>query len=162
MEFEKSRLKTCSFFGHRKIIESAELIEKLHKAIADLIVKCGVNTFLFGSNSAFDRLCYQTVSGLKNEYPHIKRIYVRAEFPYVSESYTRYLLERYEHTYFPERIMNAGRAVYVERNYEMIDNSAHCIIYYDEANATKSSSGTKLAYEYARRKNLHIQNLTLP
>jgi len=84
---------------------------------------------------------------------------VRAEFPYIDESYKLYLLESYEDTYFPKKIENSGKAVYVERNYEMIDNSLYCVIYYDENYSPfNSKSGTKLAYDYAVKRDVKIIN----
>ena len=103
------------------------------------------------------RLCLELVTVIKEKYPHIKRIYVRAEYPYISEHYKDYLLESYEDTYYPEKILNSGRATYVERNYEMINESQYCIVYYDETNAPSTrKSGTKIALDYAIRKQKHI------
>jgi len=148
---------TCCFFGHRKINETEELKAKLTKIIEKLIVEKQVNTFLFGSKSRFNSLCQETVTQIKEKYPHIKRVYVRGEYPYISESYKSYLLESYEDTYYPEKILNSGRASYVERNYEMIDNSNYCIVYYDEQNApTTRRSGTKIALDYAIKKCKNI------
>ena len=165
---------TCCFFGHRKIEVTDELASRLKEAVEDLIVDKNVDTFLFGSKSQFDKLCLQVVTELKKKYPHIIRIYVRAEFPYIDEGYTAYLLKRYDHTYYPERIINAGKAAYVERNYEMIDNSRYCVIYYDEnymSPRRKNSrqdlfdyqpkSGTAVAYDYAFKKRKNIINLCL-
>ena len=153
-----SKENTCCFFGHRKINVNDELISRLTEAVEDLITEKKVDTFLFGSKSEFDDLCLKVVTELKKKYPHIKRVYVRAEFPYIDESYTSYLLKSYDHTYYPERMINAGKAVYVERNYEMIDNSDYCIIYYDE-NYPLSKSGTKIAYDYAIKKGTAVINL---
>lgn len=72
---------TCCFIGHRSITETEELKTELTELIERLITDMGVNTFLFGSKSRFDSLCLETVTGLKEKYPHVKRIYVRAEFP---------------------------------------------------------------------------------
>lgn len=152
------RSHCCCFFGHRRIIESAELIERLRQTVVNLICTRGVDTFLFGSRSEFDTLCHKVVSELRITHPHIKRIYVRAEFPYINKNYTDYLLEHYERTYYPERILNAGKSAYVERNYEMIDNSDYCVIYFDE-NYSARKSGTKIAHDYAIRKKLSIYNL---
>lgn len=147
----------CCVFGHRKINETEELRSQVFTIIEGLIVENGVDTFLFGSKSRFNDLCYEIVSVLKEKYRHIKRVYVRAEFPVIDESYERYLLSRYEDTYFPEKLHHAGKAVYVERNFEMIDNSQFCLVYYDEAHApTKRKSGTKIALEYARKQNKEI------
>ena len=151
---------TCCFFGHRTINETEKLKSKLIEIIEKLIVENSVDTFLFGSKSQFNSLCQETVTQIKEKYPHIKRIYVRAEYPYISEHYKNYLLENYEDTYYPEKILNSGRASYVERNCEMIDNSKYCIVYYDEENApTTRKSGTKIALDYAIKKHKKILNV---
>ena len=147
----------CCVFGHREISETDELKSKLNEIIEKLIVDENVDTFLFGSKSRFNSLCLERVTELKEKHPHIKRIYVRAEYPNKSEHYKNYLLESYEDTYYPKKLISAGRAAYVERNYEMIDNSRFCIVYYDKQNApTTRKSGTKIALEYAIRKQMHI------
>ena len=152
--------KTCCFFGHRMINETEELKSKLFEIIEKLIVKNSVDTFLFRSKSRFNSLCQETVTEIKQKYPHIKRVYVRAEFPYISDDYKRYLLENYEDTYFPEKIINSGKAAYIERNCEMIDKSRYCIVYYDEKVApTTRKSGTKIALDYAIRHKKEIINL---
>ena len=115
--------KTCCFFGHRKINETEELKSKLIEIIEKLIVDEKVDKFLFGSKSRFNSLCLEVVTEIKEKYPHIKRIYVRAEYPDINEQYTHYLLESYEGPYYPEHIRSSGRAAYVERNYEMINKS---------------------------------------
>ena len=149
--------KTCCFFGHRKINETKELKSKLVEIIEKLIVEKQVDTFLFGSKSQFNSLCQEIVNEIKEKYPHIKRVYVRAEYPYISEHYKNYLLENYEDTYYPEKIMNSGRVSYIERNYEMIDNSHYCIVYYNESNSpTTRKSGTKIALDYAIKQGKQI------
>ena len=160
------KLHCCCFFGHRKIKETEELKEAVCNAVEDLITSKNVDTFYFGSKSDFDDFCHSIVTELKEKYPHIQRIYVRAEFPYIDDSYRNYLLERYEDTYYPERMVDAGKAAYVERNYEMINNSKYCIVYYDENYAPprrrnsrrdltdyQPKSGTKVAYDYAIKKS---------
>ncbi len=163
--------KTCCFFGHRKIAEADKLKERLYKIIEDLIIYKYVDTFLFGSKSDFDKLCLAVVTELKYKYPHIQRIYVRAEFQHINDDYKAYLLQSYEDTYYPEQISGSGRAAYVERNQIMIDCSDICVIYYNEnylPPKRKSSrrdifpyqpkSGTSVAYEYAKCKKRHIIN----
>ena len=169
---EDIKLYTCCFFGHRKIKETDELKSKLYNEIETLITYKKVHTFLFGSKSQFDDLCYKIVTELKEKYQHIKRIYVRAEFPYIDDSYKNYLLESYEDTYYPSKMIDAGKAAYVERNYEMINNSRYCICYYDEnympprrKNSRRDlldyqpKSGTGIAFDYARKEELNIINL---
>ena len=151
----------CCFFGHRTINETDELRRKLSQTIERLIMERKVDTFLFGSKSEFDHLCLELVTKLKEKYPHVKRIYVRAEFPFINDDYKAYLLKSYDETYYPEKLHGSGRAAYVERNYEMINNSKYCIVYYDESHApTTRKSGTKIALDYALKKGREI--ITFP
>lgn len=145
-------INTCCFFGHREICEDERLKTQLCNTIKKLIIEENVDTFLFGSKSRFNTLCYELVTKIKDEYPSIKRVYVRAEYPIITDSYKAYLLSNYEYTYYPKKIIGATRAVYVKRNYEMIDNSRFCIVYFDEANSPKNrKSGTKSALEHAKK-----------
>lgn len=156
-------LHTCCFIGHREICETEELKVQLSDIIEKLIVKEKVDTFLFGSKSRFNDLCYEIVSEIKQKYFHIKRIYVRAEYPYISDDYKTYLLQGYESTYYPDNIIGSGKAAYVKRNFEMIKNSRFCIFYYNESYNPKSrKSGTKIAFEYALRLKKEIINITNP
>jgi len=69
---------TCCFLGHRKINENEEITQQLYSIIENLIIEEKVDTFLFGSKSRFNSLCHEQVTKIKEKYPHIKRIYVRA------------------------------------------------------------------------------------
>ena len=164
--------KTCCFFGHRKIDETAELKDKLFGIIENLIINEKVDTFFFGSKSQFDGLCYEIVTALKEKHPHIKRIYVRSAFQHIPDWYEDSLLKHYEGTYFPEHMENAGRASYVERNQEMINKSKFCVVYYNENYAPprrknsrrdltdyQPKSGTAVAYEYANKRNNILINI---
>lgn len=150
VRLENSLLRTCCFFGHREIDETEELKEWLKSTIENLIVNEGVDTFLFGSRSRFNSLCHELVGELKTKHPQIKRIYVRAEYPVISDSYREYLLKEYEDTYYPESAVGANRAVYIKRNREMIDKSRFCVVYCNEKHG---SNGAKSALDYAIRKN---------
>ena len=147
----------CCFIGHREINVTDELKEKLRVVIEHLITDESIDTFLFGSKSHFDDLCYDIVTETKKKHPHIKRIFVRSEYLYIDESCKAYLLESYEDTYFPKSVLGAGKASYVKRNCEMIENSRFCIVYY-KANYTPKSrkSGTKIAFTYAEKKKKNI------
>lgn len=154
--------KTCCFFGHRKTDETEELKRRLYETIERLITEEKVDTFLFGSKSRFNSLCHTAVTEIKQKYPHIKRIYVRAEYPDIGEDYRDYLLESYEDTYYPEKIRGSGRAAYVERNCEMINKSRFCVIYYCGQNSPKSGrSGTKIALDYAKKHSKIIINTAI-
>ena len=66
--------KTCSFFGHRNIAVTDQLVEKVKTCIEFLIAHRQVTTFLFGSRSEFNTLCHGIVSDLKRCYPSVKRV----------------------------------------------------------------------------------------
>lgn len=143
---------TCCFFGHRKINETEEFKQRLSQEIEKMIVENGVNTFFFGSKSRFNEMCLEIVTNLKKKYPSIRRVYVRAEFPDIDDDYKQYLLKSYEETYYPDKVLGAGKAVYVERNAEMIKMSRFVIVHYNEETAPKMrKSGTKAALDYAKR-----------
>ena len=160
----KSNEKTVCFTGHRKVKDVETIKNKLISTV-EKFINDGFSNFITGGARGFDTLAAQTVLLLKEKYPHIKRIYVRAEFPYIDDSYRNYLLERFEDTYYPEKMIDAGKAAYIERNYEMINKSKYCIVFYDENYVPpkrkhsrkdlieyQPQSGTKLAYEYAVKK----------
>lgn len=168
----ENKQHSCCFLGHRTIEETPELIARLTSKVEALITEKAVNTFYFGSRSAFDSLCLKVVTGLKEIYPHIKRVYVRSAYPDISVSYKNYLLEHYEDTYFLEKMRGAGKASYVERNQEMIRKSDFCVFYYDENYAPprrknsrrdlsdyQPKSGTGIAYQYAIKKRKEIINV---
>ena len=162
----------CSFFGHRNIKETPELCAALRETVVKLIKEQGIEIFLFGSASRFDELCLKVVTEIKRDYPQIRLVYVRSNYPYIEKRYQDYLLQSYDETIFPPKIENAGKAAYVERNQAMIDASAVCVFYYDETYAPpkrkqskkalseyQPQSGTRLAYEYAVKKKKQIVNL---
>ena len=95
-------MKACSFFGHRDTPQTEELKQKVKEIVEHLIVKEGVDTFLFGSRSKFNDLCLLVVTELKEKYPHIKRVYVRSQYPYIDKLYKAYLLESYDETIIPK------------------------------------------------------------
>lgn len=162
-----------TFIGHRNA--ELDIIQRnnLKSLILNLIDLRGADTFLFGSKSDFNAICLDIVTELSEIRPHINRIYVRAEYPYISESYENYLLKNYEQTYMPDKLINAGKAAYVERNYYMIDKADICIFYLDVSyipnknmitnkkgyTNKQSKSGTMVAYCYAIQKNKEIINL---
>ncbi|MBE7042883.1 MAG: hypothetical protein E7399_05250 [Ruminococcaceae bacterium] len=152
--------RACCVFGHRKVEEKNKLKEKLTELFEQLIVSENVTTFYLGSKSEFNDLCCKVLAVKKEKYPHIQRVYVRGEYPCIDENYENYLLESYEKTYFPQRAIHAGKAVYVERNREMIDQSEICIVYYkNNYLPPKRKSGTAIAYQYALQKKKIIINL---
>lgn len=156
-EVRKIEKSICCFFGHRIISVTEELKRNLYNKIEELINTENVTVFLFGSKSQFNDLCYELVSVLREKYPKIKRIYVRAEYPFISNDYQSYLLKFYEETYYPPKVLGSNRFAYIKRNYEMIDRSNFCIVYYEKSYQPKNGkSGTKIALDYAIKKKKTI------
>lgn len=152
-------INTCCFFGHKAVNETKELKTQLYAVIEKMIIYENIYTFLLGSKSRFNDICCEVLAKIKEKYPHIKRVYVRAEYPNIDDDYREYLLKSYDDTYYPEGIRLSGKAAYVERNCEMINRSRFCIIYYDEVyTLTKPKSGTKIALDYAIKKGKRIIN----
>lgn len=151
----------CTFIGHREI-ESKDIVKKhLTEVLKRLIVENGVKKFLFGSRSEFNDISYEVVTELKEIYTDIVRVYVRAEYEYISQEYTNYLLTLYESTYFAEQAHNAGYKTYIKRNQEMIDKSDIVVTYCDKSYSpsTRTKSGTIIAVEYAQQKQRRIINI---
>ncbi len=150
---------TVAFIGHRKIKQAETLRVRLADVVTELIEK-GADTFLFGSRGDFNSLCYEIVSQLKEKFPHIRRIYVRAEYDY-NEKYTKYFLTSYEETFFPDKVRGAGRLSYVIRNQIIVDMCdvlvTYCDMEYKPSTGTKS--GTIQATLYAQQKKKQIINL---
>ena len=178
--------KICSFFGHRNVVVTEELKEKVKDIIEDLIVNQSVFIFLFGSRSNFDYLCHLVVTELKEKYPEIKRISytcrsetctLESERAHWEEIYSHFRKEKVTLLGVEEEVEHktkytSGRASYVERNQAMINDSDYCVFYYDEnyqpemRKYSKRSigyyqpkSGTSLAYAYAKQKKKIIINV---
>lgn len=178
--------KSCCFIGHRKIIETKELKQRLQNTIEKLINKNNVKTFIFGSRSEFDFLCHTIVSKLMSIYPTIERVVYTCKSELAVLKHDKTELEQMFSNAFKQDItlceyekeiehktkFTSGKASYIERNKSMMDASDYCIFYYDENYKPKKrkhskndvfeyqpNSGTSLAYVYAKQKNKVIINV---
>ncbi len=173
--------QSCCFIGHRKVQDKELVFSCVKNVIETLITENGIRAFHFGSKSEFDDLCHLAVTELQIEYRDIVRINYNRKSEYVvkkeeksrlEESWSRLLkkdisLKDFDESKISDRVRNAGKASYVERNREMIDDSLYCVFFYNdeykpEVNPNYSSSGksgTKLAYDYAVRKKKKIINV---
>ncbi len=164
-------MKSCSFFGHRDTEQTEELKQKVKETVERLIVEEGVDTFLFGSRSSFNELCHIVVTELKVKYPHIRRIAYLcrhevgclvgegAKMKQQIKQLTgrdEYVNE-YEDIKKSDRVNSAGRASYVERNQDMINDCNFVLVYFNEN--VKKASGTMIAYKYAKGKKKILINV---
>ena len=138
-------------------------------------------TFLFGSKSEFDDICHQVVTELKQLYPNIKRVaYIcKSEWACLEQNretnehtfseltHEKIFLKGYEEVVKLDRVCDAGKASYIERNQAMINDSDICFFYYNDnyLSGASKKSGTKIAFDYAvklskkRTRKLLIKNL---
>ena len=147
--------KVCSFFGHSKIGEKENLRESICEYLKTMIKK-GFERFLFGGFGEFDNLCYEVVSKLQKEYPHIKRVYVLCQEKDIQKLKTGRILlanEYDEAVYFPLRYDYWYTRIYY-RNCEMIDHSDHIIFYAEN----RKESGAYKALKYALKMKKEIIN----
>lgn len=149
---------TIAFIGHRKIEQNAILVAKVHELI-DCFIQNGADTFLFGSRSEFNDLCYKAVTKLKEKHKTIRRVYVRGEYEFIGKDYREYLLSMYEDTFFPSAVHNAGVLSYIKRNEVMIDMCDILVVYYNEELSCSTKSGTLHAVLYARKEGKSIYNV---
>lgn len=158
------------FIGHRKINDTPQLRKRLRQVLSQLIESGTVN-FIFGDRSEFDKLCYDSVTQLRELYPQIRRIKFRKDYENTNEYTMKLLSYGYEESICPKGIDSAGRACYAERNQAMILESDICIFYYDKSyfpsrrkyaknclNDYQPKSGTAIAYQYAVKSKKTIIN----
>ena len=174
------------FWGHRTITDKEQVRAKLLNVISALVEK-GADTFLFGSKSDFDFLCWEVVTKLKEQYPSLKRISYNAphETSFTSkeerehnERFFSEMLHRevlcadYEKSVNSLKSIGANKSAYIMRNREMIERSDVCVFYYNKdylppkrkqskrsAVDYQSKSGTAIAFAYALQKKKIILNL---
>ena len=136
----------CSFFGDGNCFCTEEVKSTVKKTVEKLITENGVNVFLFASRSEFELLCLKTVTELKNMYPHVRCLYVRAERGYVNEEYKEFVANNYDDTFCPFESS-------AKRNRYIIDNSEYCVF------GGKTANNTKTAYKYATKRKRHVVDL---
>ena len=177
---------TVCFIGHRTVNNAEQIKVKLFDILSKLIYD-GADTFLFGSRSDFDSLCWEVVTALKEQHPHIKRVcYTAPHETALTSKEEREESERffsqmmkcevhymdYEETICSQKSLTANKNAYIMRNQEMIDNSDVCVFYYNESYLPpkrkstskflpdyQPKSGTAIAYTYAIRKKKRILNV---
>lgn len=167
------------FIGHRNV-DNAEQIKNRLKEVVCSLIKNGADTFLFGSRSDFNYICWSVVTELQSEFPDLKRIKYNAphEVAFTSKE-DRERCERifyefthedahcsdYEQAVDCVKSLRANKNAYIMRNQEMIDNSDVCVFYYDKNYLPpkrkqskrqlcdyQPKSGTSIAFDYAKRK----------
>ena len=174
------------FIGHRMVPDVEQLNMRLTDTVSRLVAE-GADTFLFGSRSQFDSLCWQVVTGLQSQYSYVKRISYDVPHKYAFTSkderqryeqlYSKFIgkevhFQDYESAVYSQKSLNATKDTYIMRNQAMIDDSDVCVFYYDKNYLPpkrkvskrrfleyQPRSGTAVAFSYAKRKKKTIINL---
>ena len=143
---ENFKNNTCCIIGHKNILVTNELINKLELVIESLILHFNVTIFLFGSKSEFNDLCYRIVSELKCKHNYIKRVNYpcKGEF-YILEQEKDYYenlfkqinknkinINSFDEIILIEEIFKGYKSSYIKRNFKMINESAYGLFYYLE------------------------------
>ena len=177
--------KTVCFIGHRTVVNSEQLKTRLLDTLLTLISN-GAETFIFGSKSEFDSICWEVVTELQTQYPNIKRASYNTPHEMTVTSKERRQLEQiyaeiaggkvqfkdYECAVSSQKSQNATKDTYIMRNQEMIDDSDVCVFYYDknylpprrkqskrQVSDYQPQSGTAIMFAYAIQKKKTIINL---
>ena len=140
--------RSCSFFGHSEIEITEKLKLDLKNFIENLIVKENCSVFYFGGFGMFDDLCHKIVSDLKQEFPHIKRIFCLSDPRHQSilkrpswlknEDYEEFVYLELSFDYWYTRIYY--------RNCEIVNISDYVITYV----RSKNNSGAYKILKYAQ------------
>lgn len=174
------------FIGHRTVTDTLQVKIRLTETVVNLIAD-GAETFLFGSRSDFDTLCWEVVSELKKQYTNIKRISHNAphetaftsieerqlyEQIYLQLTGNEVHFKDYDYAVNSQKCINSTKNTYIMRNQEMIDKSDVCVFYYNKdylppkrkqskrhVLSYQPQSGTAIALTYAKQKKKKIINL---
>lgn len=153
----------CCVIGHR-VVEDLDK-KKLRETVL-MLIKSGVDCFLFGTKSQFNDICYHVIKEFKEEFNLKLCCYLcRNEFAFTKESEKERVvcaslnhvdinnMPLFDEIIRPNQTLNSTRNSYIVRNKAMIGNSDFCLFYYDETtNYSHTSSGTACAYNYAKIK----------
>ena len=136
------------FIGHSECYGITS--EMVTAEIIKLIDK-GVIYFLSGGQGGFDRLCAGCVHRLKKQYPQIQNILV---IPYLT--FNVFDKDIFDEIVYPEGFEKYHfKSAIPARNKYMVNNSDYAICY-----VSHGWGGAARTYEYAKRKQLQIINIS--
>ena len=146
----------CSFFGHREIEETEELVEALKTEIFNAI-DFGCRVFYFGGFGAFDTLCHKILTKIMIENAELKiqRVFcVQSEY-HLRKRHKYLKAENYEDIIYLNPVFDGWYKRIYFRNCAMIDASDYVIFYAEN----RADSGAYKAYQYAVKKKKNLINL---
>jgi len=157
---QMEKLSTCCFTGHRKIPANKiqHIIERLDQEIDNLINQ-GVTNFISGGAVGFDQVAASLLVAKKEMGKDIRLIFA---LPCKNQDK---LWNTDQKKLYHDLLAKADEVIYIsekeyydgcmkERNYYMVDQSAHCI-----CALANSRSGTAQTVRYAMQEGLNVINL---
>ena len=118
----------------------------------------GCQTFYFGGYGDFDSLCYETVSIISKENPHlnIRKIYCVSQEKYLRKRVRYFDPDDYDEVIYLSPSFDGWYKSIYFRNCAMIDESKFVVFYAEE----REDSGAYKALKYAKKtKGKYIVNL---
>lgn len=145
-----------AFIGHRQIIHTDRVMERLQNAIEERIAE-GCDRFLMGAHGEFDQMALNACRSARRKHPNIKIEVVLTSYHTVEKKndcdYIPY--QDVETTIFDIEDLHFKQQI-TQSNKRMIDECDTLICYVDKS---KSPSGAKNAMNYASNNGLRIINL---
>lgn len=138
----------CGIIGHQ-YVEEDEIESRVYSTLLQLIDGNGVDTFILGSNSQFNDICFNLLKYIQEEGRKIKII----NFACHGESPCGY-----DKAYAVKG--TEGKSRFVKRNKAIINSSDIVLLYYNKNYRPKNrNSGTKIMYDYCLEKGKFAVNL---
>ena len=141
----------CAFFGHRDMMPTEDIEQKLISTVHELIAE-GIDEFWLCEQGNFDWISRLTMLNLKKKYRYINLCFVCA-YRY-SKSKMEWIGNNFEIIY-PEVAANGMPKFAIERRNRYIAENADVIVCY----ITHKSGGAYKAVEAARKYGKRIINL---
>lgn len=145
---------TVGFFGHSEVVLTIEEHNKLKTLLINLLKNNDFITFFLGGYGSFDYTCVKILKELKNQYSNFKSIFIT---PYTNETYlkNRYDKKLYDDCIYPPLERTPKKFTILKRNYWIVDNCDFLIFH-----ILYSFGGAVKIYEYAKRKNIELINIS--
>lgn len=155
------RTRTCFFTGHRKIPRDKQekIKQSVRKNIENLIIKYDVKNFICGGALGFDTIAAETITEMKQLYPHIK-LYL-----YIPCRDQEKLWSQDNKKKYAKILSEADDILYVsdapyskdcmhKRNLKMIEDAFFCIAF-----CLESRSGTGFTVRNAQMAGKNVFNI---
>lgn len=144
--------KTCSFLGHRFVLDIKSVKVQLKTLIEKMITQDDVDTFYVGEQGDFEIIAADVLNELKPNYPFIQRIEILC---FAEQLNRKSKIKSDIFDYLDELDLCKRRARIIKRNRWVIDNSDFLVFF-----VHSSDGGAYQSYLYAKKKKKDIINLT--